>query len=755
MHIDNFKQIVTTFADPGSEILFDKHRVLFSINGEVIDAELTSKSGDIYVNEGNGLTPAGSWIIKRLANLPLLSTRISERIPTHKNFVSPVADLLPTLEINADGTTYKINDALRGMLDSLESRSPLETTVMYVTSDAGEGKTSLINAAARRQAEKFSAGESDWLLVPIVLGGRHFLRFDDITVGALQNRYRFPFLYYNSFLALVRMGVIVPAFDGFEEMFVENSSGEALSAMGILVGALQSTGAVVVAARKAYFEFENLKSQEKLYDTINEYSVGFSKLEINRWEEKQFLQYCKNRSIPNGQAIYQSVAERLGSDHSLLTRPVLVRRLIDIAEQSNSLESFIEKVQVSGSDFFTVFVHGIIEREAIEKWIDRSGEMGSALLSVEEHCELLSMIAVNMWESRTEYLKQDLLDIVAEFFCEANQKSALQTQQVRDRIKGHALLVASSDVNKAVEFDHDEFRQYFLGDGLARITVPMDKGATAEALSVMRRGILPEHSQLAFSRAVKRNKKTTAREVAKFLANVSKLDGHASYTRENCGNLISRVISESAGDDLELEEIVFGIDALRDCKIERVNFKNCYFSQGSYELTQLTNCTFTNCTFGQIRVYDSTTITSNTFIECNIDSIRIESKSLEMWEPSQINGYLESLNKINTKSALAENIETEVEIDENLICVEKLLRYFMRSTHISESVIRIKLGDRGQHFIDNIIPELIEHGVVTEINDRSSAQQRRVKLGRPLQELNSSLAAAQGSYEKFLEKFDG
>ena len=126
----------------------------------------------------------------------------------------------------------------------------------------GEGKTSLINEMAKQQADKFSRNETDWLLVPIPLGGRHFLRFDDITVGALQNRYRFPFLSTAPSSPLFEWASIVPVFDGFEEMFVENSSGEALSAMGILVAALNSTGALVIAARKAYFEFENLKCKK-------------------------------------------------------------------------------------------------------------------------------------------------------------------------------------------------------------------------------------------------------------------------------------------------------------------------------------------------------------------------------------------------------------------------------------------------------------------------------------------------------------
>lgn len=754
MQIDTFKSIVATFSDPGSELIFDSQRMMFSINGDVIEAVISAKFGDIYVNEGSGEISASRWIVERLAKLQLLSSRILEQIPHHPNFVSPAADLLLTLEERPDGKESHVDDALGETLKTLDSHSPFETTVLYITSDAGEGKTSLINAAARRQAAKFSEGSSDWLLVPIILGGRHFLRFDDITVGALQNKYRFPFLYYNSFLALVRMGVIIPAFDGFEEMFVENSSGEALSAMGILVGALNSTGAVVVAARKAYFEFENLKSQEKLYDTISSFSVGFSKLELNRWEESQFLQYCKNRKLQNAPEIYRRVAERLGSDHSLLTRPVLVRRLVDIAQESESLEHFIEKIHASGSDFFSVFVRSIIEREANEKWIDRSGEMGATLISVEEHCELLALIAINMWESRIEYLKQDHLDVVAEFFCDLKHKSSLQSQQVRDRIRGHALLIASPDVSLAVEFDHDEFRQFFLGDGLARIILPLNKSASSEALSVLRRGILPENSQLEFIRAVRREQDDKKLEVAKFLSTISKLDGQASYTKENCGNLLLKIISDIDSSGLELDGMVFGVDSLRDCKLNGVLFNKCYFSHSSYELTEIDSCKFEECTFGQLRIFPSTSIHDSSFSSCTVDSIRLEETSLEIWEPGAIKAYLAKHNALTGGEPIQVVDVESLTMDERLVSVEKLLRYFMRSTHISESVIKIKLGDRGQTFIDYTLPDLVSTGVVEEIENRGAGQQRRFKLGRPLQALNSHLSNAQGSYENFIAGFD-
>lgn len=755
MQIDTFKSIISTFADPDSEIIFDNQRMIFSINGDLIDAGITSKLGDIYVNEGDGNIYASKWIVDRLAKLHLLSSRILEQIPEHPNFVSPAADLLSTLEANPKEQTQNVSDALTEVLNNLSSRSPFETSVLYITSDAGEGKTSLINAAARAQAAKFKDGSSDWLLVPIILGGRHFLRFDDITVGALQNKYRFPFLYYNSFLALVRMGVIIPAFDGFEEMFVENSSGEALSAMGILVGSLDSTGSVAIAARKAYFEFENLRSQEKLYDTISNYSVGFSKLELNRWKEKQFLQYCKNRNLHNAEDVYRRVAERLGENHSLLTRPVLVKRLVDIAQQSESLDKFIEQIHSSGSDFFSVFVRNIIEREANEKWIDRSGDIGATLITVDEHCELLALIAINMWESRIEYLKQDHLDVVAEFFCESKRLNSQKSQQVRDRIKGHALLISSANINSAVEFDHDEFRQYFLGDGLARSVLPINKNSQSEMLSILRRGILPENSQFEFIRALKRQDIDKIIDIAKFISSISKLDGQASYTKENCGNLALKLLSEIDSNGLELTEMVFGIDAVRDCKLKNIVFNNCYFSQSSYETTEIESCHFENCNFGQIIIHQSTKIIENAFSDCSFDSIKIEGTGLEIWEPGAIKAYLDQKNSTSQDGEETNLIDVNLmSIDDELVNVEKLLRYFMRSTHISESVIKIKLGDRGQSFIDSTLPELIENRIIDEIENRGSGQQRRFKLGRPLQILNSHLSNCRGEYKKFISGFN-
>jgi hypothetical protein len=757
MQVNEFKSIVSAFADPESDLLVEKSKVVFSVNGDLVEVEITTNHGDVFVDEGHGPFSAGSWIVKRLARLPLLASRLKEGLADTKQFVSPAATLLPSLEVRPDEGVTETEDALTTTLESLDERCPMETSVLYVTSDAGEGKTFLINQMAKEQAQRFLDGKTDWLLVPIPLGGKHFLRFDDITVGALQNRYRFPFLYYESFLALVRMGVIVPAFDGFEEMLVEGSSGEALSAMGILVGSLDSRGSLVVAARKAYFEFENLKNQEKLLESIKTYSVGFGKLELHRWGRVQFLEYCEKRDVKDAGLIYERVAERLGANHSLLTRPVLVRRLVDIATESPSLDAFLERIHNSGPDFFSVFVRGIIEREASEKWIDRSGEqdVGRPLLSVEEHCELLSSIALATWEARVDFLKRDSLEFVADYFCEIKRKTAFQAQQIRERIRGHALLVPSPNASQAVEFDHEEFRLFFLGEGLAEQIRPLNQRAEGEVLATLRRGVLPKPAQRAFIQAVKRHPTFERLQAVRFLLGISALDGQASYTQENCGGLIVRLLSEINASGLEIKGIAFPADSLRDRKLEGITFSDCFFAPTSVEVSSFKDCKFIDCHFSQIRAFSSTKFEAVQFEDTAVDSVRLEAQDAEFWEPEAVRAAMIRLGVCipDTSGKVAPELQLDFSMEPELRDLEKIVRYFMRSTHISESVISMKLGQNAQTFLDDTVTELLARGILVQIDNRGGGAQRRFRLGHGLEVLDQAITRARGSYSAFLDAF--
>lgn len=748
MQIADFKSIVATFSDPGSELLFEKTKVVLSVNGVLIEADLSSSSGDVYVHEAETRVPASTWIINRLANLPLLAARLQDNVTPTQCFVSPAAEFLPTLEKRPESKPHFTSDALATALGALHERSPLETTVLYITSDAGEGKTSLINELARAQASSFKERKSDWLLVPIPLGGRHFLRFDDITVGVLQNRYRFPFLYWDSFLALVRMGVIVPAFDGFEEMFVESSSGEALSAMGILVNSLDSRGAIVVAARRAYFEFESLKDQERLLDSIRSHCVGFGKLELRRWTKDQFVAYGTKRGLPNSGGFYSSVAGFLREDHALLTRAVLVRRLIDVAEATPLIDDFLLKLARSGPDYFAVFVRGLIEREADEKWIDRSGDLGQQLLSPEQHIELLGQVAVGMWEAKVDYLKKDNLDFVSDYYCDSTRKSAFQAQQIRERLRGHAMLVPSRNAALAVEFDHPEFKDFFLGEGVSSLLGNLDDRAKGELLGVFRRGALPQHARESLQRAILRSPNCDRIAVVHLLLDVARLDAQASYTHENCSTLILPLLSGLSESNLDIVGLVFSTGVLEHVSLSGIRFRNCYFAPTSLRNTTLKNCAFVGCTFAQLRHIDRASVRNVDMAGSTVEALKID-ESREIWAPSEI---LKALVECGFSVEAAPPVASAAPVvDQTLRDFEKIVRYFLRSTHMSESVILIKLGERGPFFISTAVPELLRRGLLVEIENKGGNNQRRFRLGFSREAFEQALARSNGSYLAFLE----
>lgn len=756
MQIDTFKRIVTTFADPQTEILIERDRTVVQVNGNLIEVTLKLKSMEVFVVDGGHEMPANQWVLVRLAQLPLLADRLISTVPVTRPFVTPEADLQYSLEVMPGEESEHVSDALDAALNAIDNRSPLETTVLYITSDAGEGKTSLINEIARRQAERFKSRTSDWLLVPIPLGGRHFLRFDDITVGALQNRYRFPFLYYNAFLELVRLGVLVPAYDGFEEMFVENTSGEALSAMGILVNSLQSSGAFVVAARKAYYEFQNLNIQVRLRDVISGYLVGFGKLALNRWKKAQFLAYCEQRHLPQAGILYDKVVLQLKDDHPLISRPVLVRRLVDIAERSSSIDDFLLKLQSSGGDFFSVFIAQIVEREAKDVWIDRSGdaEVKQPLLTFEEHCQLLALLAAEMWQTRVGFLRTETLEFITDYFCEIKRKSAGITIQVRERIKGHALLIASSNNQSAVEFDHDAFRQFFLGEAIAQICITRDNLVHANLLNVLRKAVLPDQAFQSVIHALKRISGTQLLQVMNLFAEVASLDGQASFTHENCTSILLGLLNGVDGIQFNLKRMSFSLNSFREIKLSNISFEFCYFSQTSLEHTTLKDCRFENCHFARLDAYDTTELINVVLNESPVDVLSVLNLAVTFFEPNTVRNQLQNLGFTipETTPELALQPVQQVDLEEPIIHFERLRRCFMRSTHISKNVILRKLGNRANSFMEEILPVLLRTGIFIEIEHRGGGSQRHFKLGRPMVALTRALEQSGGSFERFIEE---
>ncbi|QDH70369.1 NACHT domain-containing protein [Marilutibacter alkalisoli] len=748
MDVKDFKRIVGCFSDsPNSFVGADGEFVLQTID-ETIVGRFRKTDGVLYVEEGELAIPAQAWVVKRISKLRLLADRILAAVPDPDNFVEPDAAYLPELDSTTGDSEEEPQGAEVLCLRLLARQTPGTTQIVYLTSDAGEGKTTLISRLSRAAAESYKSGKQDWIILPIPLGGRAFLRFDEAVLAALMGRYRFPFWFFESFVELVRMGVVVPAFDGFEEMIVENSSGDALSALGSFIDQLSSEGKALFAARKAFFEYQSFRTQARLFDAIgSEQSVAFSRVSLHRWTRKQFEQYASRRGRKDGAEIYDAVSARLGETHPLITRAVLVRRLFDVAKDVNEVDILVAKLGDTPQAYFHAFVLAIIEREAQEKWRDTADQR--PLLTLAEHHRLLADVAKEMWVSGVDVLRSDLLDFVADLFCEEGKKSPSVARQVRERLTHHALLVKVGGGRPGFSFDHEDFRQFFLGVSLSLALAKLD----VELLrSLLRTALIPS---VALDEAVLSCIKggTSHQSLTSLLVSVVAGELPTSFVPENAGNLLVRVLDgevESDGGERIAEGFAFSSQSLVDRKLARVRFLKCYFGPTSLNGTVLSRVAFEHCTFERIEFANSR-VFETSLSECDIACVVLPDGESTVYDPAGIDDALRKAGFSGIGDAAGEK-SGKASPDPELEIVSRAMRAFMRATQHNEQTLRVKLGVEAPVFFDSVLPALLRSGVLAETDYRGAGVQKRYRLAMPMSRIQSALATAAGDFEAFCSK---
>lgn len=750
MEVKRLQQVLTAFAVAPADVDVRRGTVVVQIQEELIEAQLLQREGSLYVKENDEEFLAANWVIRRIARVQLLAERVLSHIPDEPTFVRPSGRLLDQLDRTPAEAEANVTDAGASALEILGRRPPGTASVLYLTADAGEGKTTLISQLAREQAQRYKNKQADWLIIPVSLGGRTFMRFDDVIVGALMNRLRFQLLYYDAFIELVRMGVLVPALDGFEEMFVEGAAGDAISALGNLMLSLQSSGSVLIAARKAYFEYKSLQTQAKLFDSLGGQEVSFARLALNRWDRSQFLEYGQKRGVRHPNDIYHEVSAKLGIEHPLLTRAVLVRELFKVAQDLSDRHLLLQKIEANPDDYFRQFVGTIISREAREKWINKVGEPAHPILTEQEHYDLLAAIALEMWTNRTETLNADVLGCVAEIFSESNRKSKTDVYQITERIKQHALIVSANDKRTQFSFDHQEFYHYFLGEAIGRTLLMKDGPGLRHALQ---QGALPGLTIDSAARYVIRNK-GVVRELINVINKICKGEPRVSFVKDNLGGVIIRLLEYDAGQPIRIANASFPPQALASRRLTQVEFIECYFQSTSLDHASFDHCRFARCEFECFDLSDETHVADVFMEDCVFRSVVPVGTDSAVFAPNQITDSLArcgfTLTSVGGPSASDQTITP----DEELTWVERVVRVFMRATGINENMLRHRFGAQSSAFFRDVLPQLESHRILVATPSTGSGNQRRYRLGVSLDSVNAALAQCGGSFQRFLELVD-
>jgi hypothetical protein len=736
-----FHRIAKTFAEDGYEI--NRDQVSFIARDELISIRLQLRDGQLFVVENDASTPAAKWLAIRLARLNLLADRIIQYCDVESNFIVPSGDALlcpEHLDFTGDDEDVPLNDAVDGLTSLLDWEPAGTTSVVYLTSDGGEGKTTLTNALASQQAQRFKKGDSSWLMLPVELGGRPFLRLDEVSIGTLVNKLRFSHLYFDSLMEFCQLGFIVLAIDGFEEMFIQDPAGDATSSLGRLLDSLNSSGRVLISARKAFFEFNTLEDQTRLYDSLGGRSIAFSRVSLRRWTREQFNSYFAKRGIPDPDILYQRVATALQDElHPLLTRPVLVQKLAEAVNDDSAREGLITTLETAPAQYLDGVIEAILIRESTRKWVDRSGDVPGPLLTVDEHVELLSEIALEMWRAGGRVLRTDMLTLVAELFSESRSKTASVRHQIVKWAPHHALLTRRSD--RFLEFDHEETFAYFLGRSLAN---ELQRAKGDALLTLLRTSILSLSAAQMACRFISDH--STA--IQKILE-VTRREGPTSIAMENGSLLLSRLLIDIEFRSVQLiEHVAFPAAALNEAHLSGILFRSCTF--GSFVVGKWKGVHFENTSIEKLSFTKWSEINeSGVDASSRIMAIGLPDSDAVLFDPQRIASWLGKVGLLASTS-LPESFNT----DEELTLVEKCIHLFMRATEINEGSMRKRFGSRAARFFDDVLPQLLSHEVVKQVPYHGNGQQQRFELGGPLQQLTDVIGRSEGDFSKFLSRWD-
>ena len=739
--VSEFERVLRTFADDASGLDVSKGIVMVQIRDEIVEASLEESPGQVYVVEDGDKVPAAMWITRRIARIPLLSDRILAHVDDEPHYVGPSGQIRDRINAAPDGADKNVDEVDAAVLKHLKGTTGT-TTVHYLTSDAGEGKTTVINRMARVQAGRFKRKEADWLLLPIRLGGRAFLSFDDIVVAELANKLRFQFFYYDAFLELVKMRVIVPAFDGFEEMFVERSPGEAISALGNLIQDLESQGSVLVAARKAAFEYKNLEAQAKLFDAIPDRSVEYARTRLRRWNRDQFLDYTRKRGVSDGEQVYDKVENRMGSNHPLLTRAVLVKRLVDVAEEG-AADDLLRRLNRDPNDYFHGFVESIVDREAQEKWIDRSGSPRQPLLSADEHHMLLAEIAKEMWMTARDALRKDYVELVAELFAADRSKRPDIIRQVKGRITQHSLLALQGMLYC---FDHEDFQRFYLGEAIAA-TYVSSRNPGLDLDDYLRKGPL---TTLATDSAVNaaRRKRVDLRLFLETLQWLVTRAHPTSYVVENAGALAVRVL-EVIGNrrPVELSGFVFPPDGLKGRQFSNVQFKDCQFQSTSLDGARLKGCRFVDCTMHGLEWSKGFRAEGAVIQGGSVTSVGVGNDGNGIYAPVAVRQAMRNVG-FRVEEPAGGQGKPSVEPDSDTQLAERAFRVFLSATHVGEDVFKLKCGQQATRFFSHVLPRMLAADVLAEV--AGVRRCRRFKLQVPMRAIAAVVPARVETLDELL-----
>lgn len=749
---DVFVRILKNFADDPEDVIVEKGTIVCKVNRMETTLTLTDKDDILYCDDGTRSIKAILWIERYLARLDVLAERILSEIPQEENFVSvPSVKELPTGEsVECSSTTDSLWTDL--------AKKPFCTSAIYLQSNAGDGKTIVMNRLARKTAEAYKRGEIHFLFLPMELGGQPFMRFDDFFIGELARKFRFRDYYFNSILELVKLNLLVLGLDGFEEMSVEGKDDKVISSLGELLALFESQGKIVISARKAFYEFA-LENRAALGDVMQQREIEFSAYRLMPWSETQFKALMESYSFSASEIseTYDRLLKHFDAKHPILTRPVLAHKLVDyIYAKNGEYDHELDQIEASSDDVnqskvLDDFIRVLLHREATIKWISVSKDKGGKqLLKLEDHYQVLQYLAEEMWVTRTEFVRRDFLKEWMGIVCGELRVGVEATRACQEKILYHAFLR-----NEATQyaFCHEAFGMYFLGRQIGCYLAEDSYGS--QIMQLLSIEVLP-HAVID--------------EAAYHLAFLKKDFAAISQKLHQLKGGISRNTPLGQNVGALLLAYRFSLNCVQLCVLQ-----DLYLAESAVYRVSLKHVKFEHCLFGTVHIAENREWDSVEFVDSQIEAIevdngvarvrnvQIDEKSVpaklvlhsdEIYNPVTICRKLREIGfEMPCETAGVEDVQgREPEVSEELRVLLKVVQFYSRTYFITENLFSRKFGAEWGHVKRDVFPKFIENQILEVGDCQHSSKMEGYRMICPLSKISYAQKLAKGNFETFLRE---
>ncbi|MBI3512168.1 MAG: hypothetical protein HY064_16030 [Bacteroidetes bacterium] len=752
---EEIRKDLLAFADDDSVVLFEPNGdVLFYKDGnEQLCRFENNSDGNCIVEFKGDKIPYRTFISKHLAKLDLFARKIFEKRKGIEEFVDSPAILKTVIGEN-------LGSALSLLQSECDNFLQFGSKINFITADAGHGKSILLKQYQALQAQRYINGESKYLFWHVDLQGRDLVRLGEAIMYDL-GELRMPGLYYPSIINLIQKRLIILAIDGFDELAAEIGGAKAVSSLANFVNEMAGQGTLIAASRRTFFDTNDYLKRTSLLKNKVPYDINFNELKLCNWNQQEVVNYFENLAYDEPSKIYEAILSEVHEvNHPILARPFLLAKLASAIEGDINLVAPFFSSKSADKESVAFIVESFTRRE-VDKWKGVDNKTGEPYLTFEQHIELLSTLAKEMWEAKKDSVTIEEIELHTVMLLE-EWKIEEDLKQIIVRIVGsHAFLIPINETKMgARKFDHEEFKYYFLGRALAGL---INNAVSSKNYSQLKKFLYIE--QLPDS-------------VAMYCINyITEL--------ENNVQLIIEVFKKIINEEWKPTYLQLNIGTLFPFIIDKINFTSpvCFDSKVNYtslifENKRLNNITFENGTFINISLRD--TILDNVhFKNCEFNEIKIDSTS-------RINFRNVSIEKSNVNSIiLLNNGEPEVayspqRINELLVAngiklvqgddivsvsassgkseFKKMLNKFIlkfnkMTVQYEKNIVNEKyLGNNTGLIIDEIIPLCESFKVIEAIETRQSKQTntKAWRLAVDLEELlKHDGVAGQQSLAKF------